>query len=121
MIEDSWPAAWLQEAALDNAPAPIPNSLGDADRLAQVFINLASNAEKYCDAEAPELRIDVVQGRTDVEIVFADRNERQRMLLVPERGGWAIASLEQAQMLKPPIPYGTPVFEPPEPQQAEAE
>ena len=27
-------AAWLQEAALDNAPAPIPNSLGDADRLA---------------------------------------------------------------------------------------
>lgn len=27
-------AAWLQEAALDNAPAPVPNSLGDADRLA---------------------------------------------------------------------------------------
>lgn len=47
----------------------------------------------------------------DVEIVFADRNERQRMLLEPKRGGWAIVSIEQANMLKPPIPYGTPVFE----------
>ncbi|MFC4667005.1 ATP-binding protein [Seohaeicola nanhaiensis] len=29
----------------------------DIDRLAQVFINLIANAQKYCDAEAPELRI----------------------------------------------------------------
>jgi signal transduction histidine kinase len=29
----------------------------DPDRLSQVFINLISNARKYCDAEAPELRI----------------------------------------------------------------
>ena len=33
--------------------------LTDADRLAQVFINLISNAQKYCDAETPELRISV--------------------------------------------------------------
>lgn len=44
----------------------------DADRLAQVFINLISNAQKYCDAEAPELRITLKQlpGRAEVE--FAD-------------------------------------------------
>jgi len=49
----------------------------------------------------------------DVEIVFADRNERQRMLLEPIRGGWAIASIEQAEMVKPPVAYGTPVSETP--------
>ena len=31
----------------------------DLDRLAQVFINLISNASKYCDADAPELTIRV--------------------------------------------------------------
>ncbi|WP_049645379.1 ATP-binding protein [Candidatus Rhodobacter oscarellae] len=33
----------------------------DADRLSQVFINLITNAQKYCTAEAPELRISVTQ------------------------------------------------------------
>ncbi len=31
----------------------------DLDRLTQVFINLIANAQKYCDAEKPELRIRV--------------------------------------------------------------
>ncbi|MBY6046683.1 ATP-binding protein [Vannielia litorea] len=31
----------------------------DGDRLVQVFINLIANAAKYCDAPAPELRIEV--------------------------------------------------------------
>lgn len=52
----------------------------------------------------------------DVEIVFADRNERQKMLLERKQSGWAISAIEAAQMLKPPIPYGTPVFEAPEEQ-----
>ena len=56
---------------------------------------------------------------TEVEIIFADRNEKQRMLMVEQRSGWAIASIETARMIKPPIPYGTPVFE--EPLEAEAE
>jgi hypothetical protein len=47
----------------------------------------------------------------DVDIVFADRNENQRILLAPKGNGWAIVSIDAAQMSKPPIPYGTPVFE----------
>ncbi len=43
----------------------------DADRLMQVFINLISNARKYCDADDPELRIWVRQraGRVTVDII----------------------------------------------------
>jgi len=48
-----------------------------------------------------------------VDIVFADRNEQQRMVLVEERGGWAIERIETASTVKPSIPYGTPVFEEP--------
>lgn len=47
----------------------------------------------------------------DVEIVFADRKECQRMRLTRLRGGWAIASIERSVLEKPVIPYGTPVFE----------
>ncbi len=45
--------------------------LTDADRLTQVFINLISNARKYCMAEAPELRIAVRQrgGRVTVDVI----------------------------------------------------
>ncbi len=43
----------------------------DADRLVQVFINLMSNARKYCDAKQPELRIAVRQkgGRVTVDVI----------------------------------------------------
>ena len=43
----------------------------DADRLTQVFINLISNARKYCDAAQPELRIAVRQqgGRVTIDII----------------------------------------------------
>lgn len=49
----------------------------------------------------------------DVELVFADRNERQRMLLIPKGNGWVITSIEPARVVQPSIPYGTPVFEEP--------
>ncbi|WP_145106221.1 sodium:solute symporter family transporter [Cereibacter sediminicola] len=44
----------------------------DSDRLAQVFINLISNARKYCDAAHPELRISVRQKGGRVTVDFAD-------------------------------------------------
>jgi hypothetical protein len=47
----------------------------------------------------------------EVELVFVDRNELQRFVLVQQNGGWAITALDKAQMRKPPVPYGTPVFE----------
>ena len=46
----------------------------------------------------------------EVDIVFVDRNERQRILLANKGNGWAITSIDAAIMSKPPIPYGTPVF-----------
>ncbi|SFL39284.1 ATP-binding protein [Shimia haliotis] len=44
----------------------------DLDRLSQVFINLIGNAQKYCDAEHPELRIDVEMSDGRVVVDFID-------------------------------------------------
>lgn len=44
----------------------------DLDRLAQVFINLISNAKKYCDAPRPELTIAVREGAGELTIDFVD-------------------------------------------------
>ena len=57
----------------------------------------------------------------DVTLVFADRNEVQTIRLEPKSGGWVIASIGAARTVKPSVPYGTPVFEAPEPGPAEAE
>ncbi len=47
----------------------------DADRLTQVFINLISNARKYCTAERPELRIVVRQRAGRITIDFIDNGK----------------------------------------------
>jgi signal transduction histidine kinase len=44
----------------------------DSDRLTQVFINLISNARKYCDSAAPELRISVRRKGGRVTVDFID-------------------------------------------------
>jgi signal transduction histidine kinase len=44
----------------------------DPDRLAQVFINLISNAQKYCAAERPELRIRASVSGEAVTVDFID-------------------------------------------------
>ncbi|MDX5357066.1 MAG: sodium:solute symporter [Rhodobacterales bacterium] len=44
----------------------------DIDRLTQVFINIISNARKYCDAEAPALRIVVRRKGDQVQVDFID-------------------------------------------------
>ena len=47
----------------------------DPGRLAQVFINLISNAEKYCDAAEPTLRIAVRASGARVAIDFVDNGQ----------------------------------------------
>lgn len=44
----------------------------DLDRLKQVFINLITNAQKYCEADVPVLTIEVQHNGEDVSVVFAD-------------------------------------------------
>ena len=46
--------------------------LSDLDRLAQVFINLIANAQKYCNAPKPELRIWVHRDNRFVVVDFID-------------------------------------------------
>lgn len=44
----------------------------DLDRLVQVFINLISNARKYCDASNPQLTIEVVTTKNAYHVDFID-------------------------------------------------
>jgi len=44
----------------------------DLDRLAQVFINVIANAQKYCDAKEPEINIVVTKARGRLRIDFID-------------------------------------------------
>lgn len=44
----------------------------DLDRLAQVFINLISNAQKYCKSDAPKLVIEAVSEEDSITILFTD-------------------------------------------------
>lgn len=57
----------------------------DSDRLTQVFINLISNAQKYCDAVSPKLNISAhtVDGRAVVDFVDNGRGvpaDKQNMI-----------------------------------------
>ncbi|AHD00575.1 ATP-binding protein [Leisingera methylohalidivorans] len=72
----------------------------DLDRLAQVFINLIANAQKYCDAEEPELSISATASNGWLQIDFTDNGsgvpaEFQQMIfekfsrVSPERAGGA--------------------------------
>jgi len=44
----------------------------DADRLVQVFVNLMSNARKYCDAAQPQLTVSVGRAEEGVVLDFVD-------------------------------------------------
>ena len=54
MIERALLAAGTEGLVVERDPAA---EASDADRLTQVFINLISNARKYCDAPRPRLKI----------------------------------------------------------------
>lgn len=47
----------------------------DLDRLCQVFINLITNAQKYCSAPKPELRIEVKEDMGGVVVDFVDNGD----------------------------------------------
>ncbi|MGJ8618570.1 MAG: ATP-binding protein, partial [Sulfitobacter sp.] len=47
----------------------------DMDRLAQVFINLVANAQKYCRADDPQLTIDVRHDNQMLTVDFVDNGE----------------------------------------------
>ncbi len=47
----------------------------DTDRLSQVFINLISNAQKYCAADAPRLTITATARNAEVDIDFVDNGD----------------------------------------------
>ena len=53
-------------------PDDLHSMTTDLDRLGQVFINLISNAKKYCDAASPKLQISAHQSGSDVIIDFVD-------------------------------------------------
>ncbi|MBD9525430.1 ATP-binding protein [Paracoccus sp. PAR01] len=56
---------------LRDPPAEHLMLLTDADRLLQVLINVIANARKYCDAHAPQIRIEARRkpdGRTEIDI-----------------------------------------------------
>jgi Na+/proline symporter/nitrogen-specific signal transduction histidine kinase len=55
-----------------NFPAEHMAIFTDTDRLVQVFINMISNARKYCDADRAVLRIEVKQKSGRVQIDFID-------------------------------------------------
>ena len=75
LLDRSVAAAGLHDDVLavvrDRAAEDIPLR-ADLDRLAQVFINLISNARKYCDAPHPELTIKVQRTPTTVAVDFCD-------------------------------------------------
>jgi signal transduction histidine kinase len=47
----------------------------DLDRLSQVFINLITNAQKYCLADKPELRIHVSEIDGAIMVDFIDNGQ----------------------------------------------
>ncbi|MEP1495716.1 HAMP domain-containing sensor histidine kinase, partial [Pseudophaeobacter sp.] len=72
----------------------------DLDRLAQVFINLIANAQKYCDGEPAEMTIRVTRSLGEVWIDFTDNGsgvpaDHQQLIfekfsrVSPERAGGA--------------------------------
>lgn len=73
-IDRAIAAAGIREGQIDILRRPGEEGIvlhTDLDRLAQVFINLITNARKYCDAPQPELRIETrrVGGRRVVDFI----------------------------------------------------
>ncbi len=53
-------------------PSAVPTILADRDRLIQVMINLLSNASKFCNREAGQVRVALTQERACLRVDVAD-------------------------------------------------
>jgi len=62
-------------------------------------------------AISPAGEVSPAEAELDVELVFADRNQRQRFVLIRQSGGWLVARIDKAETIKPPIPYGATVYD----------
>jgi len=49
--------------------------------------------------------------RIRTELIYADRNEVQQFTVSQEGTGWRITSISSSDTHRPPIAFGTPVFE----------
>jgi Na+/proline symporter/nitrogen-specific signal transduction histidine kinase len=75
LIDRAVGAAGLHDGVLEIRRVPSEENLiltTDLDRLVQVFINLISNARKYCEAEKPVLTIRVVRQGKMTAVDFVD-------------------------------------------------
>ena len=62
-------------------------------------------------AFSDETPLDANTVQIKVEWVFEDRNEVQMFRLTKADGLWKIAEMTEARYKKPPVPYGTKVFD----------
>ncbi|MCX6909805.1 MAG: hypothetical protein NTY01_17430 [Verrucomicrobia bacterium] len=53
------------------------------------------------------------RARCEVEFILRDKNQRQTIEMKNESGRWRIEAMSHAVYARPPIPYGTKVFEEP--------
>ncbi len=75
LIERAIGAAGLHDGVLEVRRAPVDEDViltTDLDRLVQVFINLISNARKYCEVDNPVLTIRVVRQGKMTAVDFVD-------------------------------------------------
>jgi hypothetical protein len=80
-----------------------------AERFSASLRESVAGMKSFAIGPAGEVLSD--QAELDVELVFADRNERQRFVLLRQNGGWQVARIEKADTVKPPIRYGATVFD----------
>lgn len=75
LLDRALGAAGLQDGVLKVVRDPKTEDVvltTDLDRLVQVFINLISNARKYCDAKKPQLKIKVTREGQTCTVDFID-------------------------------------------------
>jgi hypothetical protein len=82
--------------------------MGDA-RFREYLVESQAPVMGVATMKKSDLRPDLV--RYEIEFVHRDKNQRQMVELKKEGDRWLIDSMGQTVYAKPPIPYGTKVFD----------